>query len=261
MALLVLVVLAGIVGFVGYSEAVKVEKRFRKGPLGFPAWAWGVACGFVGLIVGLIATAFVIGALIGFVGYDETSKYEKQSGVAPLGIPPFGWAALCFSFGTIGALLSSAFVVGAIVAFVGYNGVLRYEKQFGGRVLRLQSMWWAPIGFGFGLVGALVTSTLTWALVCSFLALVGALVLLFFERNALIAERDAALAEKDALIAERNAERTAVTRKAPTPNRAEPPTPQPAPPTLQPAPPTPAAAPMAAPRPLRVDSDLLPNRR
>lgn len=248
MALLVLVVLAGIAGIVGYSEAAKIEKRFRKGPLGFPAWAWGVACGFVGLIVGLIAAAFVIGALVGFVGYDETSKYEKQSGNAPFGVPAFGWAALCFSFGTIGALLSSAFVVGALVAFVGYNGVLRYEKQFGGRLLRLQSMFWAPIGFGFGLVGALVTSTLTWAVVCSLMALVGALVLLFCERNALLAERDAAIAEKDALIAERNA-----ARKSPAPSRAAPSTPQPAP-----ASPAPVAAP---PRPVRVDSDLLPHRR
>lgn len=247
MALLVVVVLAGIAGFVGYSEAGKIEKRFRKGPLGLPAWAWGVACGFVGLIVGLIAAAFVIGVLVGFVGYDETSKYEKQSSNAPLGVPAFGWAALCFSFGAIGALLSSAFVVGALVAFGAYNGVLRYEKQFGGRVLRLQSMFWAPIGFGFGLVGALVTSTMTWGVVCSFLALAGAFVLLFFERNTLIAERDALIAEKEALIAERSA-----AQRSPGPNR-----PAPAGPPPAPANPAPAAAPRA----VRVDSDLLPNRR
>jgi hypothetical protein len=247
MALLVLVVLAGIAGFAGYSEAVKIERRFRKGPLGFPARVWGISCGLAGLIVGLIASAFVVGALVGYVGYDETSKYERESGNDPLGVPSFGWAAVGFSFGTIGALLSPAFGLGALVAFVGYNGVLRYEKQFGGRVLRLQSMFWAPIWFGFGLVGALVTSTPTWGMVCSFMALVGALGFLFFERNALIAERDAAIAEKEALIAERNA-----ARKAPAPSRAAPSTPQPAPSTPPPAAPA---------RPVRVDSDLLPNRR
>jgi hypothetical protein len=242
MAQLVLVLLAVVVGLVGYNEAAKIEKRFRRGPLGVPPRVLGVVCGLVGLIVGLVASAFLIGALIGFVGYDETSKYAKQNGNEPLGVPSWGWGVVCFSFGTIGALVSSTFVVGALVAFVGYNEVLVYERRFGRLFPRVSSVAWGAVWFMFGLIGAVVTSPMKWGVVCSFIALVGALFLLIAETNALLAEKDALIAELDVLIAERDARRRGGASNdsaAPQPAAPQPVTPQPVAP--QPVAPQPVA--------------------
>ena len=104
MPLLVLAALAAIIGYVGYTESAKIEKRFRRGPLGIRAWQWGVGAAVVGVIIAIPASALVVGTFVGYVGYDETSKYERQHGNDPFGVPSYGWAAVCFSFGTIGAL-------------------------------------------------------------------------------------------------------------------------------------------------------------
>jgi len=198
MAPLVVLVVAGITGFVGYNEAAKIEKRFRKGPLGIPALTWGIGCFFFGLIGALVASALVIAALIGFAGYDEAAKYEQQYGEGRLGIPPLVWGVVWSCFGLIGTLTTSAFVVGALIGFVGYHEAARYEGQYGERPLGLSMLVWGVGCFFVGLVGALVTSTLAWAVVCVISGLVGALFLLIGEKNALLAERNALLAEKNA---------------------------------------------------------------
>jgi hypothetical protein len=220
MAQVVVVVIAGIAGFGGYREAAKFETRFRKGPLGIPARAWGVVCFFVGLVGALLASALVIGVFIGFVAYNEAAKYERQNGEDPLGIPPWGLGVLCASFGAIGALTTSAFPIGVLIGFVGYTEAATYERQYDKRALRASSVAWGVVWFLFGLIGALVTSALAWGVVCSFFGLIGALLLLIAERNALIAEKNALIAERNALTAERNLERrVGASSASPAPDR------------------------------------------
>ncbi len=196
MAQLVLLVVAGIAGLVGHSEAAKTEKRFRRGPLGIPAIGWGVA-GFAGagLVGVLLGAEIVVAALIGFVSYSEAAKYERQSGAAPGGIPSPAWGVGCAALGLIGALVESTFVIWLVAGFVGYREAVRYETQFGKPALRVSPLVWGVAGFFFGLVGGLIVSALTWTVVCAFLGLVSAHLLLLAERNALLVERNARLAE------------------------------------------------------------------
>jgi hypothetical protein len=229
-AQLVLVVVASITGLVVYSEVAKVEKRFRRGPWGVPAFAWG----FVGLIcaalVGeLLGAQVVVGALIGFVAFSETAKHEKQAGAAPLGIPPWAWAVGCGSLGLIGALVASTFPIWLVVGFVAYREASTYEAQYGKPVYRIPAPACGVAGFFFGLVGGLIVSAVAWTAVCAFLGLIAAYVLLLAERNAL-------LTEKNAWVAAQNQKPTA-----------------------------PAAAPKAAPAPQPANTadqrDLLPHKR
>lgn len=197
MAQLVVLVVAGIAGLVGYSETAKVEKRFRRGPLGVPAVAWGFA-GFVcaALVGALLSAEVVAGALIGFVAYGETAKHARTSGSIPWGVPPPAWGVGCGSLALIGALVESTFVIWLVVGFAGYREAASYETQFGKPALRVPALVWGVGCFFFGLVGGLVASALVWTVVCAFLALVGAYLLLFAERNALLAEKSGRVAEK-----------------------------------------------------------------
>jgi hypothetical protein len=124
MAQLVLLVLAGLTGFVGYHEAAKHEKRFRKGPWGISALLWGVVCFFFGLVGALLASALVIGALTGFVGYHEAAKHERQNREGPWGISALLWGVVCCCFGLVGALVTSTLVWGVVCSFLGLVGAL-----------------------------------------------------------------------------------------------------------------------------------------
>ena len=222
MAQLVLLVVAGITGLVGYSEAAKIEKRFRRGPLGVPAFAWG----FVGLICAALVGQFlgaevVVAALIGFVAYSESAKYEKQSGAVPWGIPPLAWGVGCASLGLIGALVESTFPVWLVFGFVGYREAAMYETQYGKPVLRVPALVWSVGCFFVGLVGGLVVSALAWSAACVIVAvLIAANVLLLAERNALLAEKNAAVVDKKTKPVPRGAPR-------PEPEAATPPPPRP----------------------------------
>ena len=246
MAQLVLLVVAGITGLVGYSEAAKIEKRFRRGPLGIPAFAWG----FVGLICAALVGQFlgaevVVAALIGFVAYSESAKYEKQSGAVPWGIPPLAWGVGCASLGLIGALVESTFPIWLVFGFVGYREAALYETQYGKPVLRVPALVWSVGCFFVGLVGGLVVSALAWSAACVIVALIAANVLLLAERNALLAEKNAAVVDK---------------KTKPVPQAA--PRPEPEAATPPPPPPARVESPPASARPGGASgSDFLPNRR
>jgi len=236
----VLLVIAGIAGFVAYSEAARIEKRFRRGPLGLPAPVWGVACFLCAGVIGvLVAAEVVIGALVGYVAYTSESKYAGQHGEGPMGVPPYAVGVACACLGLIGALCVSTFPLWAIFGLVGYNEAAQYERHYGKYPFGVSALVWGVACFFFGLIGTFVTSALVWAAVCALLGLVGAHLLLLVEKQALIAEKAALLAENTALLAEKN------TRRPNTvPPRAEP--------APRPAAPAPAPAPVAQQPPPRV---------
>jgi hypothetical protein len=124
MAQLVLFVLAGLTGFVGYHEASKYERRFRKGPWGFSPLTWGVVCCVLGLVGALVASALVIGGLTGFVGYHEAARYERQYRQGPWGISALLWGVVCSVLGLVGALVTSVLVGGVVCSFLGLVGAL-----------------------------------------------------------------------------------------------------------------------------------------
>ncbi len=157
MAQLVLLVVAGITGLIVYSEVAKIERRFSRGPMGVPAFAWG----FVGLIGAALVGQFVgaevvVGGLIGFVAYSESAKYEKQSGAVPWGIPPLAWGVGCASLGLMGALVEPTFPIWLVVGFVGYREAAMYETQYDKPAVRVPALAWGVVGFFFGLVGGIV---------------------------------------------------------------------------------------------------------
>ena len=77
MTLLVLLVIAVAAGCIGYKTAAKFETQHRKGPLGISALVWGIGCGFIALIGAFLVTALVLGALVGFVAYNETARFAN----------------------------------------------------------------------------------------------------------------------------------------------------------------------------------------
>jgi hypothetical protein len=134
----------------------------------------------------------------------------------------------------------------------------------------------AAVGFSFGLFGAVVTTAFVWGVLCAFLALAGALLLSFEERNRLADEKRVLVAEKNALLAEKDkARQITSTRRATAAESAAPaPAPEPQKRWLLPlasetppravAPPTHSSWP-GQPAPAAVasvsDTDLLPRRR
>ena len=194
---LVLLVVAGITGLVCYSEAAKIEKRFRRGPWGVPAPGWAIV-GFVaaGLVGTVLAAEVVVAALVGFVAYSEAAKFEKR-GELPWGVPAIAWGVGCGSLSLIGALVESTFVVWLVVGFVGYQEAATYEKQYDKPLVRLSALVWGVAAFFFGLVGGLVAPVLVWTAVRAFSGLIGAYVLVLVERDALLVERNALLAERN----------------------------------------------------------------
>jgi hypothetical protein len=136
-----------------------------------------------------------LGIVVGVVAYHQAATVEKRSRVAPWGVSPPFWAATFLFVGFVGAVVASPLVLGGLAGFGGYRAVMIYEQQRGGRLLGCPAAAWA-IGCGsLGAVGALVTSTLVWGVVCAFFALVAALVLSIAETIKVRAERDALIGE------------------------------------------------------------------
>jgi len=144
-----------------------------------------------------------LGIVVGVVAYHQAATIEKRSGVAPWGVSPPFWAATFLFVGFVGAVVASPLVLGGLAGFGGYRAVMIYEQQRGGRLLGCPTVAWG-IGCGsLGAVGARVTSTLVWGVVCAFFALLAALVLS-------VTETIKVRAERDALIAELNTHKSAV---------------------------------------------------
>ena len=124
MAQVVVVVLAAAAGFVAYEEAAKFERQSRKRLLGRPSWGWGVVFGVLGLVAAFFASAFVLGALVGFVTYDSTARYERQQHEGPFGIAAWQWGVGSGIFAASGAALTSTLFWGLVCGFCGLGGAL-----------------------------------------------------------------------------------------------------------------------------------------
>jgi hypothetical protein len=144
-------------------------------------------------------------ALAAVAGYREAAHFGRDRGRGFMGLPPQGWAIACGVVGLIGAVFVPAIVLGALSALVGLNESRELEAQWREPPFGIAVPGWV-VGcalFGFG--GALLTSTALWLVVCGFLAVVGALLVVVEERNILANEKRVLLAENRRLIGNKNA--------------------------------------------------------
>jgi hypothetical protein len=226
-----------------------------------------------------MAQVFVLvaAAMVGFVGYDEAAKFERGHGKRLLSIPPRAAAVVGGVVGLVATFLLPILVVAGLVAYVAYREVAAYERLDRDGLFGITPLVAAAVGFSFGLFGAVVTQAWAWGIVCAYLALIGALLLSFEERNRLVDEKRVLVSERNALLAEKDkAKQGASTRRAAAPVAAVP-APRAAPepqkrwllPLASEAPPRPATpAPSTWPGQLAPaavanagDTDLLPRRR
>ena len=129
---LVLVVLAALAGVVGYNEAQKFARRSGRDLWGRPAWVWGIASCLLGLVGAFFASALVVAALTGVVGYCEGERFQRNYGEAASDVPAWVWGVLCAFVGLIGALLLSTLawgVVCCVALLLGSVILLNAEKN------------------------------------------------------------------------------------------------------------------------------------
>jgi MFS family permease len=163
---------------------------------------------------------FVVAAIVGFVGYDEAARYERQHEKQLFSLPPRVAGVVSGLLGLAGAFLLAMLVVALLVAYVAFREVTLYERLDREGLYGITPAVGAAVGFSFGLFGAVVTQAWVWGIVCGFLALIGALLLSFEERNRLVDEKRVLVSERNALLAEKDkAKQGASTRRpvAPAP--------------------------------------------
>ena len=132
MAHLVLVVLAALVGFGVYAEALTNEKEGDNAWFGVLAPWWGGGAGAVALIAAFVAPALVVAAAAGLVGYREVVSYEQHCREAPFGVRPLLWAAGAGGIGLLGAAAFSPLLwagVCAVLALVGALVVVQFALK------------------------------------------------------------------------------------------------------------------------------------
>jgi hypothetical protein len=161
---------------------------------------------------------FVVAAIVGFVGYDEATKYEREHEKRLFSLPPRAAAVVCGLLGLAAGFLLAILVVALLVAYVAYRQVALYERLDREGLYGITPLVAAAVGFSFGLFGAVVTQAWVWGIVCGFLALVGALLLSYEERNQLVDEKRVLVSERNALLAEKDkAKQGASTRRPAVP--------------------------------------------
>ena len=159
---------------------------------------------------------FVVAAIVGFVGFDEAARYEREHDKQLFGLPPRVAAVVCGLLGLVGAFMLAVLVVALVVAYAGYREVAWYERLDREGLFGITPSVGAAVGFSFGLFGAVVASAWIWGIFCALLALVGALLLSLEERNRLADEKRALVAERNALLAEKDKAKHVASTRRPT---------------------------------------------
>jgi hypothetical protein len=124
MTQLFVLILAALVGLVGFDESAKYEREQEKRPFGISARAAAAGCFIAGLIGAFVVPIVVVAGLAAYAGYREVADYERQYRESPFGISPSVAAAVCFSLGLFGAVVTSPWLWGVVCAFLALIGAL-----------------------------------------------------------------------------------------------------------------------------------------
>jgi MFS family permease len=124
MAMVFVFVVAAIVGFVGYDEAAKYERQHEKQLFSLPPRVAGVVSGLLGLAGAFLLAMLVVALLVAYVAFREVALYERLDREGLYGITPPVGAAVGFSFGLFGAVVTQAWVWGIVCGFLALIGAL-----------------------------------------------------------------------------------------------------------------------------------------
>jgi hypothetical protein len=144
-----------------------------------------------------------LAAVTGAIVWLEASQYARENDQFFRGIKPRVAAAGGFLVAFVVGFVASPIVLGALVGYGLYREATLFEEEHLEPALDISALIWGCAGVVVGLFGALFTSTLLWAFVCSYVLLAGALYFAMQKNKGLRARRDQLLADNSALIAER----------------------------------------------------------
>ena len=130
MAHIVVIVLALLSGYASFYELTEFNKTSSEGKV--PPIAAGAAGFLLGLLIGLIAPALVIGVLVGVACFHEVRVFENQTKDRLLGMQTIVWAAVAGAMAFVGgsmAPLFTWFVICVFALFAGAFWLLFQEKE------------------------------------------------------------------------------------------------------------------------------------
>ena len=136
----------------------------------------------------LILVAFA--GFLGWAAYREAEKFEKVRRRGPGGMSPRLCCLTGILAGVIAACFAAPFLVAAFAGYSGYLGAATFERLNRDRLFGLAAMLYGIAGFFIGLFGALFRGAAEWGVVCALVVLVGALLLMSDENNALREENE-----------------------------------------------------------------------
>ncbi len=170
-----------------------------------------------------------LAAIVAFVGYYEAAQFEREHEKRFYGVQPRGAAVVGAVLGLAGGFVVPILVVAGLAAYAGYREVAIYERLDREGLFGITPPVGAALGFSFGLFGAVVTEAWAWGVVCAFLALVGALLISFAERERLLDEKRMLTSERNVLLAEKDKARQGSPARRPAAPVAAAPAPAPEP--------------------------------
>jgi len=136
----------------------------------------------------LVLVAFA--GFLGWAAYREAENFEKVHRRGPGGMS----ARLCcltgILAGVVAACFAAPFLVAAFAGYSGYLGAATFERLNRDRLFGLAAMLYGVAGFFIGLFGALFLGAPDWAVICALVVLMGALLLMRDENNALREENE-----------------------------------------------------------------------
>ena len=144
-----------------------------------------------------------LAAATGAVVWLEAVRYARENEHFFRGIKPRVAAAGGFLVAFVVGFVASPLVLGGLVGYGLYREATLFEEEHLESALDISALMWGCAGIVVGLFGAVFTSTLLWAFVCSYVLLAGALYFALQKNKGLRARRDQLLADNSALIAER----------------------------------------------------------
>jgi hypothetical protein len=149
------------------------------------------------------AVLVLVALFAGLVGFYEATKVERRFNEGPWGLSAPICGLLAFGAGMIGSLIATSIVLSVVVGFVGYNEAAIYERVFR-RPLLVRPTWQCGTVCGVAaFLFGLAASTAISGGLCLLAGLVGALVLVLAERDALAGENAALVTLNDALVGEK----------------------------------------------------------
>ena len=124
MAQLVVLVLAGATGAIGYYEAARFETQHHKPPWGVSARLCGLGGCCAALLGALFAGPLVLGAVVGYASHTGVAIFERQHRERLWNISASLYAVAGFFFGAFGALFTSTWAWGILCLGLTLAGAL-----------------------------------------------------------------------------------------------------------------------------------------